>query len=66
MQKVTLRYKLVCKGKMESLYLQYYPPLTDKNGNLVRYEFLHKRGIRVPVAMLRGNITTMSRNWQRR
>jgi integrase len=41
MQKVTLRYKLVCKGKMESLYLQYYPPLTDKNGNLVRYEFLH-------------------------
>ena len=48
MQKVTLRFKPVCKGKMESLYLQYYPPLADKNGKTCRYEFLHMERYKNP------------------
>ena len=44
----TLRYKAISKGKIESLYLQYYPPLTGKDGKTCWYEFLHMERYKSP------------------
>lgn len=38
--KVSLREKPISKGEKKSLYLDYYPPLTDATGKETRREFL--------------------------